>query len=302
MLTVAGLAVAACRIGYDPLDLVAAGAGSTAANAGIAGALMGPDDLAGGAGGLPPRGAGSDDPTGDAGAPSECPDALMLVENGSPSPPPAVTCSYPGALICDDFEGGQAAHWKVWVTPPSVGLLQSCHVHRGSFALLARPEAPNTVQVQQLLVPEVSAGSVYLRTFVYLPGAAQLPEWMVIYEMWDSPESWTDKISLDVLADGSLNVNNSSSSGPGAAFLSSGTTLLPRDRWTCLELEVVVDKTNGSARVFMDDAEVAATSGPTRTRGNKPFVTVSHGAVVAQGSLEIYFDDFVVATERIGCQ
>src|SRR6185503_3018138 len=108
---------------------------------------------------------------------------------------------------------------------PSVGLLQSCNVHSGNFALLARPEAPSTVQVQQALVPEVGAGPIYLRTFVYLPEVAILPEWTVIYEMWDSPESWTDKISLDLLADGSLQVNNSSTSGSGATFLSSGSKI-----------------------------------------------------------------------------
>ena len=239
---------------------------------------------------------------GDSGAPSACADGLILVENASPAAQPAVTCSYPGALICDDFEAGQSAHWKVWVTPPSVGMLQSCTVHGGSFALLARPEAPNTVQLQQLLVPEVGTGPVYLRTFLYLPATQVPPEWTVVYELWDSPESCTDKISLDQLADGSLQVNNSSTSGPSATFLSSGSTVLPRDRWTCLELEFVVDRSIGSARLSMDGVEVAATSEPTRTRGNRPFVTVSQGAVVAQGSLELYVDDFVVATEPIGCQ
>lgn len=77
---------------------------------------------------------------------------------------------------------------------------------------------------------------------------------------------------------------------------------MPRDRWACLELELGVDKSNGSARLLLDETELVATSGPTRTRGNKPFVSVSHGAVIATGSLELYVDDFVVATQPIGCQ
>jgi hypothetical protein len=302
----------ACRLRYEELafdiDNDASGAtvsvgggGSDPVDAGGAtsdgGALSSP--AGGGSGAIQ----GGDSST-IAGAPAggveaDCAASEELIGNGSPSAAPALNCAAPGALVCDDFEGGQLPYWSVWLGPPAFGSLQGCVVHGGSRALFVQANTPNQAQIVQPLPTPTGSGSLFLRTFVYLPSGQTLPDWTVLYEVWDSPTSATDKISLDLHADGSLDANDSVA---GGGTISTGAITLPRDKWTCLELEVVVDKTNGAVRIHMDDTQVAASASPMRTRGNQAFTTVLQGAVVAAGSLSIYYDDFVAATQRVGCQ
>jgi hypothetical protein len=286
--------------GSEPLDVggtssdsgappVAAGGAAGAIAGGGVSAIQGgdPSSLAGALG---------------AGAATDCAAAEELIGNTSPSAPPPISCAAPGALICDDFEGGQLPYWTVWLGPPAFGSLQGCVVHGGSRALFVQPNAPNQTQIMQPLAATVGSGSLFLRSFVYLPGGQALPDWTVLYEVWDSPTSASDKISLDLHGDGTIRTNNSTAGGARVESLSTGPITLPTDRWACLELEIVIDKINGAMRIYIDDTQAAATVAPLRTRGNEPFSTVIQGANVATGSLQMYWDDFVAATERVGCQ
>lgn len=341
-----GLAVVACRVGYEELPLDSSGAalpgvagsGASTATAGTgasdqAGAALdqatsGSPSLGGeaasggeaaGIGGSAPQG-GSGSPQGGGGATSSggttggnagqstggsagssCAGAVMLAANAAPTTAPPVSCAYPGALVCDDFEGGQKPYWTVTVNAPAQASLETCLVHGGSNALLAAPSATNNVQVQEQLSPTIGLGSLFMRTFAYLPSSSSLPAWTVLDEVWDSPTSWTNKISLDLQADTTITLNNWAMAGQQKTSLGAPAALLPRDRWTCIELEIVVDKTNGATRLYLDDVQVITSVGNIRTRGTKAFSTVSLGAAIAGGSPQVYYDDFVVATQRIGC-
>jgi hypothetical protein len=333
-----GFAVAACRLGYDGLSPAAledgrsgssggtsapvtdpsngglqAGGGAAqnggdaAATAGdaatSAGMSPGGAAQAGGSAGASTSGTGGSTAgsAGMGGAAAGCADATALEANGSPSVAPPVNCAYPGALICDDFENGQLPYWTVILNAPAVGSLETCLVHRGTHALWARPSGTNNVQVQEQLSPGVGAGELHLRTFAYLPSSTVLPAWTVIYEVWDSPTTWTNKISIDLQADGTMTLNNWTGKGQSKTSLVSPAALLPRDSWTCLELSIVVDKTNGSTQFLIGDTQVISSAGPIATRAKAAFSTVSQGAAAASDSPELYFDDFVVATQHIGC-
>src|SRR6185503_10216255 len=127
---------------------------------------------------------------GSAGAPG-CESPIVLTENAAPAAAPPIDCSYPGALVCNDFETGQLPYWRVSANPGAEGSLQSCLVHGGDYALRVVPHDIAHIQVQEPLVPNVGSGMLYLRTFLYIPQAAVLPDWTVIYEVWDSPSSWS---------------------------------------------------------------------------------------------------------------
>jgi len=238
--------------------------------------------------------------TGMAGA-ANCAGAVALTTNAAPTVAPAINCAYPGALVCDDFEGGQKPYWTVVATAPAQAALQSCLVHGGSQALWAHSAlATSPIQMQEQLSPTVGSGSLFVRTFVYLPSSASLPNWTVLYEVWDSPTKWTNKLSIDLQPDGTVTLNNWA--GQQQTSLAAPAALIPRDQWTCLELEIVVDKVNGATRLYLDDTQVITSTGATRTRGTRAFCTVSLGAVSGDSPIDLYEDDFVVATSRIGCK
>ena len=337
-----GVAFVACRYGYDELstDLTSGAASSgAAANAGgdttapiggepnsgggspsTQGAAGPGGEAAGGTtpatGGTPPSAGSGGQMTGTAGqaggagqagsatvggAPP-CATGVALTSNATPSVAPAPTCAYPGALICDDFEGGQKPYWTVVANAPAQASLETCLVHGGSTALWARPTGGIPVQVQEQLSPAVAAGNLFVRTFLYLPSSATLPNWTVLYEVWDSPTNWTNKISIDLQPDGSVTLNNWAGAGKSKTSLTSATAVIPRDQWTCVELEIVVDKVNGATRLYLDDTQVVTSTGNIRTRGTRAFCTVSTGAVPGDAPLDLYQDDLVVATQRVGCQ
>ena len=311
-----GLAVAACRLRYEVLALDSTNLGGDAASGGEAAVIGGSAAQSGSGsaqGGTTTSSGGTDDNAGQStggfaeagnaatGGSTGCADAVLLTANAAPSAAPPISCAYPGALVCDDFEGGQEPYWKVIVNAPAQASLETCLVHGGSHALWALPSGTDNVQVQEQLSPTIAAGSLFMRTFAYLPSSTTLPAWTVLAEVRDSPTSWTNKLSLDLQADSSIVINNWAGAGQQKTSLTSPAALLPRDRWTCIELEIVVDKTNGATRLYLDDMQVITSVGNIRTVGTKALTTVSLGAVIADGSAELYHDDFVVATQRIGC-
>jgi len=277
------------------------GVGGGSAQAGGAAATGGTSSQAGGTGGQT-GGAGQAGSAGAAGT-APCANAVALTSNASPTVAPAINCAYPGALVCDDFESGQKPYWTVVADAPAQASLESCLVHGGSHALWAHPaSAASGVQMQEQLLPTVDTGSLFVRTFLYLPSSTALPVWSVIYEVWDSPTSWSNKISIDLQPDGTVTLNNWAGAGQQKTSLASPTALIPRDKWTCMELEIGVDKINGFTRLYLDDTQVITSTGSVRTRGARPFSTVSMGAVIGDKALDLYQDDFAVATQRIGCK
>jgi hypothetical protein len=262
----------------------AAGGSAASGNAGQAGSSVG--GTGGGAGG----GAGA------------CSSAVALTPTALPAAAPPVTCAYPGALVCEDFESGQKPYWTVLANPPAQLALEGCLFHGGANALSAySANSANQAQLQAQLSPTVGSGSLFVRSFVYLPSSSVLPDWTVLDEVWDSPTKWTNKISIDLQPDGSVTINNWAGSGQTKTSLTSSLAVIPRDQWLCMELEIVVDKLNGATRLYFDDTQVITSTGGIRTRGTKNFCTASMGAASGASAIELYQDDFVVATQRIGC-
>jgi len=338
-----GLSFVACRYGYNELALEplssdnsggSKGSSNTQAAGGSIDSAGAPNDAPGAAGEASPSAgssssagtasggtdAGGSDTGGTAqggttqggtaqggtaplaGAPN-CPNSVAVTSNATPTVAPPVTCAYPGALVCDDFEGGQKSYWTVIANAPALATLQDCRAHGGTQALWAQPaNAASPIQVQEQLSPTVGSGSLFVRSFIYLPSAQTLPVWTVLYEIWDSPTSWTNKISIDLQPDSSVTLNNWAGAGMSKTSLTSSTAVIPRDKWVCMELEIVVDKTAGATRLYLDDVQVVSSVGNIRTRGNKNFCTLSMGAVSGDNPLSIYQDDLVVATQRIGCK
>lgn len=236
------------------------------------------------------------------GAPN-CGNSIAVTSNATPTVAPPVTCAYPGALVCDDFEGTQKPYWTVIANAPALASLQDCEVHGGTQALWAQPaNAASPIQVQEQLSPTVASGSLFVRSFIYLPSGQTLPSWTVLYEVWDSPSSWTNKISIDLQPDATVTLNNWAGAGQSKTSLADSAALIPRDKWVCMELEIVVSKTTGATRLYLDDVQVITSVGNIRTRGNKDFCTLSMGAVSGDSPLSLYQDDLVVATQRIGCK
>jgi hypothetical protein len=82
----------------------------------------------------------------------------------------------------------------------------------------------------------------------------------------------------------------------------ASTTALPLDRWACLEMEV--DATSGTFRMWLNDAPVADMT-QTFTMQVPAYgilkVGLAYYQAAAQGKTELWIDEIAVDGARIGC-
>jgi hypothetical protein len=202
-------------------------------------------------------------------------------------------CGHPGELACLDFEdsslpipslvlAGQTGTAVYDATSSAVGM-QSVKISTG---------AGSNYVIELRVDPPITAGQVHLRAMFWLPSGVDPASYVVLMEAND-PQA-ARKISFDWRPN-DFGINASSAAN-------YGMSQLPKDRWFCAELSIDVDPTMGSARLTIDGALAASVEQVDTTLGSglvRYRVGLNEG--VGNPSLEIHVDDFVVATEPIGC-
>lgn len=219
-------------------------------------------------------------------------DAVAATPDGA-SPDAAVPCEQrPGVLFCDSFEVPGLAPWTSVVGDVTD---EPAQVHRGAGALRVAIAAGPALSYARRQVPGLAGqATLFARTWLYVPGTADL-----------------DHINL---------VTISAFSGEGMSLVGIGDVLelfhatpdtgsdfaaepLPRDRWTCLELDVVVDGAIGALHARVDGVEVAAlvnVDTETTDALDKIDLGITYSSP-AQAAATLYFDDVAIGTAPIGC-
>ena len=211
-----------------------------------------------------------------------------------------VTCAA-ASLFCDSFELASDAKFPGWgvqlgnysgppANPATHALASTapvCHGERSlavqtvgteQFAILSRQAAmPNPVYVRYY----------YLRPTSSDPGAVQ---------MLQLSSSVGGRL-------GQLSLNPDSAVWEDTAFHRFNFPAT-RDRWTCVELMVKRDATQGALSLRIDDSAAGSFSGIDTRIGNGALDQISIGATVGSGvsgTVQIFYDDVVVSAAPIGC-
>ena len=262
------------------------GSGAGSGNAGGGGA----SNPNGGRGGSPGRGGAAGGAAGAGGKPS------------------SVVCP-PAALVCEDFEDGQAQGWSALTTTMTIS---TQHATSGASSVLVD-------------VPGGQAGG-----FISRKGAPLFP--LVNKTMWGRVMVWFDVVAdghTDIVRGQSANGGNPSynlAEQHGAYMLnyyngSQATdcwarpkaptpTTLPIGKWSCWEWKF--DAGTNNMQFFVDGTLYRAVNmtGDGCLTGNGPwlapsdFGTVSVGANIAERGqpMKMWFDDIAIGSqERIGC-
>ena len=204
-------------------------------------------------------------------------------------------------LACIGFESDLSAAW--WRIETSGEVVSSAErVYVGEGALHASSQgAGSTAFVGHAAFPLVTSGSLYLRSYIYVPSGVAL-EGVIVHGLSEERDPYGG-VSL-LLSDHGLEVDVHPD-GPGVSpiFIES-MQALPRDRWNCLQLQVTVSEDSGAVRLSLNGELIAASATPLATLPASAYRGVSAGLVYAdpsQGPVELFVDELVADVMPIPC-
>jgi hypothetical protein len=241
----------------------------------------------------------SADASGDASADAGARDAAST--DAAPS-----LCLGPGVLLCDGFESPLlSAVWESVAIPGESRVAidharafrgaASLHVRTGSIAVGEDARALIKEHTTEQPTPE---SDHYVRVFVYEPSSTLVPNFSRIVSLVETLAPY-QSIELGTTS-GTLTISDELM--PQHQF---STTLLPMDRWVCLELGVIRGNP-GVIHVWLDGVEVSDFPLTEDTEFSPPFGEIVFGldyyhVTAGQSMTEAWLDEIAIDRARIGC-
>ena len=303
------LALGCGRLGYSIGDLAessgpdAAGQGLSEADGSVPGdaALTvdasGSSDGSGIDGGMALGGdsgpLGSD--SGSLGSDSGAPDAGGVDAGNPPG------CGGPSILLCDDNEDGTVSGFTPLTLDGTVGF-DSTQVLNGSRSLRSTTTANggNATMFSRLPGAPISSGSLHLRTHLYLPSSDPNYSWAGVMSLCSMDGGGCVNVSVAGANRATLQIHRMS----GESETIDNTVTLPRDTWICLTVSVDISNTSGNVSFAVDGTEVASYTDidtlPREGAYNDVYFGVAY-TTPAQAPVDIFTDDFAVATAPLPC-
>jgi hypothetical protein len=199
-----------------------------------------------------------------------------------------------GGLFCDGFEGSDLiTGWELDREDMGVTSLVADPVYRGAGAMSASTSAATGVAaVTSTLASAVSEGDLWARAYFYVPSGPALALATVLIFYGDD----------DGYGAQFRETYGAWMGTPTGRVVSPGGMPVPRDRWFCYELHVVVGAA-GSIEVFASGEQVIAMSGiPTLPTGGLHTITAGlEFTVDTQEPLTIYVDEVAAGPTRLPC-
>jgi hypothetical protein len=218
-------------------------------------------------------------------------------------------CDTPAALFCDDFENTMSSEWNA----PSGGFTgtfgyDGARVKSGQYSLVAHANARNAGDTLMMeLILAKTLGRFYARVFVWGNGIEGTESIMTTVSDGQS----YDGLQIAVTSTKQYQLVDWANAEVGATVNVISATAMG-DGWTCLEWHVVASSAprapDGSSTLTIDGQEVVDIS-------NHELVTVPAAAPlglfqlgalsnkldVSVSAFDVWYDDFVLATQPIGC-
>lgn len=207
-----------------------------------------------------------------------------------------------GALVCEDFDGPLPNELSTLQDLGGEASLQDCQVYSGVGAARYVTRGEGFTQTRLRLPEPVSSGALHARFYTQITAASELADYQILFEYWHTEAGGdAEPITLYVASSGELQVNNGPS---GGVLVAADPPILGRDQWHCVELAVELSDTAGSISVSLDGALSLEETG-IDTLAMDPFLMAVIGSKRApdlpDGSVELFLDELVVASEPIGC-
>jgi hypothetical protein len=216
----------------------------------------------------------------------------------------ASTCATSGVVLCDGFEAA-SINTSVWTLETSRGsvAVDTARFCRGQRSLKSTINALTSTQTGDAELAETQTFNpttppdYFMRVFVYIPSTVPQNNESLIA----TQEASTYKGPNLLMAADKLTLVNRI---PAPTLTLSGPAL-PVDRWVCLEMEVQVGAA-GRVNVWVDDVAVAALSqmqnvDPTPRFTRFVIGLYANSTGVAVGPFDVWFDEVMFDTQRIGC-
>jgi len=207
-------------------------------------------------------------------------------------------CETPGALICESFEDPLLAEYGVAMNGEGLLALQDCVVFEGKTALARHSVDDLGATVRMPLPVPYSSGSIHLRARIYISPDKALPAEVTLFALRPQSDFSDDQISIRFNGEGhySLQVGKTevASSEPG---------LVEQGSWVCLEAALDLSGL-GQGSLSIDGKEVLRLMGAQLPDGVDGYniATVFGGVSNPEGYFEMVVDDYVLATQPIGCE
>lgn len=207
-----------------------------------------------------------------------------------------LNCSSDSVLLCEDFEmDGFAPEW----TGGSVGRTSS-DAHTGMFAGEVSVTPDERQQLNFDIDPPLAEGTLAVRSFVWVPAAPMVEEWIIFHELSGQMNAGTERYSLDLKSMYGLQYV----ALPGTMSGPPNPSAIPPETWACVELRIQISDTVGNIEIRVNDVVVDSNDVPIDTLPVDGFANVNVGGVASNAEADPYsflFDDLVIATEPIGC-
>ncbi len=207
-------------------------------------------------------------------------------------------------LVCEGFE--TTPRDPPWWTIEQSGELThtGTRTHVGIGAIAARSlVSGGNAFVGRVAYPNLTAGTIYLRSYVYVPSGVPLQG--VIVHGLSEESAPHGGVSIRLEDTGvSLDLHPR---GPGVMplFISAAPAIVfPRDQWNCLQLQLTISASQGSVRLTVNGQVAAASTGPLATLPASGYRGVSAGIVYSvpdQLPVQLFVDEVVADTAPIPC-
>ena len=172
------------------------------------------------------------------------------------TPPSACGGTLESRLFCDGFDVPSLFPWSTSTSGLAEVRYSTARVYRGEGSLQAEVfsgSARNT-NAGVLIPGTVSSGSLFGRAYVYLP-SGQSFEYLQFFMFTEDRPPYG---AVDLALTAGPNFEVQSRVASGVQETRESTTVLPTDRWLCLQMAIDVSPTSGSVQVFVDGTPLVA--------------------------------------------
>jgi hypothetical protein len=230
---------------------------------------------------------------------------LAANDDLSPLPdlgPTGSLCATAGVPFCDGFESPTlSSHWAAVVQSGGTVTVDTTRAYRGVSSLHLHQNALGSNGASDVEINESQsfpAAQLWVRAFVYLPGAFAADDAdLVLAEQNTTPYGG---ILLGVQGT-SLHTNNTLT-----GTRKTSTTVMPRDRWVCLEWTIQFGASGTTALTV--DGVAANNLGGAQNLAPTPAIGQLGLSLIAQappgGSIaarDVWIDEVIVDTKAVGC-
>jgi hypothetical protein len=209
-------------------------------------------------------------------------------------------CASANVLLCEGFEAPLGADWHTTAQGGSV-TIDGTHVFRGSSVLHVHsdpitPPAEPLAAISEARTFPINGPVLYVRAWLYLPP----PPAGDTVTLVNAVDQMGGNIEF-VTQEGHPALNNYGVATPQYQVSAS---LLPTDRWICLQLQIPQNAAMfGTVRVFIDGSEVTDARLPNAFIGPIRFLALGldYYRPPALPAVDVWFDEVIVDNKPITC-